>query len=205
MSCRYSFAGYAPVPNCPRGPVGTNSLRLTRIERIAQSVAGEGEPEDCERDRKGGDQTKIPIELNVLAAVRDHLAQTGHRLIDADSEEAQPRFREYRRRYCQRDRNDHWRHGIREQVTHRDLELGRPGAARCSDVLHVAQRKDLSPHQAAMCDPTRNTDHKRDVEYGAAEKPAGDAAVYHREQEDGEEDTGERSHDLDEPEHDEIC
>src|SRR2546427_3791806 len=89
----------------------------------------------------------MPVEANMVDSLPDHLSPARRRRVDPDAQEAEGGFREDRLRDPQRDRDDHGREQVREDVAEHDADPARPPRPRGLRVL------PLPPAPAFGADP----------------------------------------------------
>src|SRR3954453_12382308 len=87
------------------------------IERLAQPVADQVEPEHGDDDRDARDDREKRTDREVLVRVRQHRPPLGRRrILRPEAQEAERRYVDDRRRHRERSLHDHWRDGVRKDV-----------------------------------------------------------------------------------------
>src|SRR6266511_3644016 len=176
----------------------SDSLAATklRVERLAQAVADEVEPEDRDDDGDTRNDRKVHRSLEVSLDVRQHrspLRRSG--ILGPEAEEADPGDVDDRGGERERPLDDRWRDRVGKDVrgqNHRTADADR--ASRQHEVVFLL-REDRPPEQASEHRNVRGPDRDHDLPQPLPER---------RDQPDCEQKSWNREHDIHQPHHDRV-
>src|SRR5262249_24979982 len=113
-----------------RRPVYTPiSLLEPRVERVAQAVAEQIEPEHGDEDRQAGEERDPRVRLDERDVGLEIPAPTRRRRLRAEPKERKRRLHDDRRRDAERRRHDDRRQAVRQDVAEQDPRIAHADGA----------------------------------------------------------------------------
>src|SRR6266545_4251524 len=171
----------------------SDSLAATklRVERLAQAVADEVEPEDRDDDGDTRNDRKVHRSLEVSLDVRQHRPPLRRRrVLRTESQEAEASDVDDGGRHRQRALHDHRRHRVREDVRDEDRVSLDTHSARGEHEVGFALSEDRPPQEAREDRDVRHPDGDHDLE---------EARTKHRHDPDRQQETRNGEHDVHHP------
>src|SRR6266511_5933660 len=119
-----------------------------RVERVAEPVADQVDPEHGERDRGAGEDGAPPVVGQVVSSLAQHRAPLRRRRLRAEAEEAEAGGGQNRACDTQRREDDDGSEDARKDLPERDPDARCAQDPRGGDVLFLALDEDVASHDA---------------------------------------------------------
>src|SRR5438477_176177 len=133
-----------------------------RVERVAQSVAEQVDPEYRHENGQPGEGREPPRRRDVDAPVRKHPAPGRRRRLHPEPEKGERRLDHDDARHVERGDDEPRGERVGQDVTQEDPAIATPEGLRRLHELPLAQREDRAAHDAGVHDPARDSDDDDD-------------------------------------------
>src|SRR3990172_3129194 len=164
-----SLTGCVPLPSISGAPLRISRSTTTpshlqpRVQRVAQPVTEEVDPQDGDENRQPRERGQPPRRGQVHPPVRQHPPPGGRGWLDAEAQERQRRFHHDYPRHVQRGHDEPGGEGVGENVPDKHPPIPASERDRGLDELPLAQRQHFAPHDPRVDDPARHPDDDDDI------------------------------------------
>ena len=139
-----------------------NSLILSRIQRIIQPIAKEGERNQDQPNRHGGCHHEMGVGAPGIEAIGQHAAPTGIGGLNAHAEKTERRFSRDGATHTGCHRHDQRAHGIGDNMPPHDPLGGGSNGAGALHIDGLADTHDLTADQACIARPPDQCQRAKD-------------------------------------------